>query len=42
MGLNKFAYISDEEFMNKFLGSQNCSATAYHPTFSKNHKAYKT
>lgn len=28
MGINKFAFISDEDFLANYLGAQNCSATA--------------
>jgi len=28
MNINKFAFISDEDFLTNYLGAQNCSATA--------------
>jgi len=41
MGINHFAFMTDEEFFKNMLGAQDCSATAKATLAKKNKKSYK-
>jgi len=41
MGINRFAFMSDEEFLGNYLGAQNCSATAQLTLEKKKHNQEK-